>query len=363
MTATAPQRLLVAASGTGGHLFPALAAAQELTDRWTIEWLGVPDRLETKLVPDCFPLHTIPVTGFQERLGWKTLATAYGLVKSVFAVRRLLQRGQFAGVLTTGGYIAGPAIVAARSLGLPVVLHESNAIPGRVTRWFGPWCDTVAVGFEVAGQRLRQRKIAALCTGTPARDRFWKPEPLALPVPEDAPLIVVAGGSQGAVALNRLVREVAAAWFAAGAWVVHLTGDRDPDAASLEHPQYIALPFYDDMASLLGRADLAVSRSGAGTLTELAATATPSILVPYPFAADDHQTFNAQVFVEAGAAQVFPQGQLSPDRLRDLVLELLADRSRLDTMAQRARALAVPDSAAQLAQLMTAAIDRAARRP
>lgn len=363
MAATAPQRLLVAASGTGGHLFPALAAARELADHWTIEWLGVPDRLETKLVPDCYPLHTVKAAGFQERFGLKTVATTYGLVKSVFDVRRLLKRGNFAGVLTTGGYIAGPAILAARSLGLPVVLHESNVIPGRVTRWFGPWCDTVAVGFEAAAARLRQRKIQALCTGTPARDGFWHPQPLELPVPEDAPLIVIAGGSQGAVALNRLVREVAAAWFAVGAWVVHLTGDRDPDAMGLTHPQYISLPFYDDMASLLGRATLAVSRSGAGTLTELAATATPSVLVPYPFAADDHQTYNAQVFSEAGAARWFPQADLSPDRLRDTVLALLEDRSTLATMADRAKALAVPDSAAQLAALMRAAIDRAARRP
>lgn len=362
MVATASQRLLIAASGTGGHLFPALAAAQVLADRWSIEWLGVPDRLESKLVPDRYPLHTVRATGFQERFGLKTLATAGGLVKSVFDVRRLLKQGQFAGVLTTGGYIAGPAIVAARSLGLPVVLHESNAIPGRVTRWLGHWCDMVAVGFEAAALRLRQRHIAARCTGTPARENFWHPQPLALPIPDGAPLIVVAGGSQGAVALNRLVREVAAAWFAAGAWVVHLTGDRDPDVASLEHPQYIALPFYDDMASLLGRADLAVSRSGAGTLTELAATATPSVLIPYPYAADDHQSHNAQVFVDAGAARCFSQAELSPDRLRDEVLNLLQDRSLLAVMADRARRLAQPDSAHQLASLMEAAIARASRR-
>ncbi|MEL7316546.1 MAG: UDP-N-acetylglucosamine--N-acetylmuramyl-(pentapeptide) pyrophosphoryl-undecaprenol N-acetylglucosamine transferase, partial [Cyanobacteria bacterium J06559_3] len=129
-----PAKLLIAASGTGGHLFPAIATAEHLTD-YTIEWLGVPDRLETELVPKQYPLHTIRLGGFQGRLGLGSARLLGQAVKATWQVRRLLQQGSFQGVFTTGGYIAAPAILAARSLGLPTILHESNALPGKVTRW------------------------------------------------------------------------------------------------------------------------------------------------------------------------------------------------------------------------------------
>jgi UDP-N-acetylglucosamine--N-acetylmuramyl-(pentapeptide) pyrophosphoryl-undecaprenol N-acetylglucosamine transferase len=343
-------KLLIAASGTGGHLFPALAVAEALPD-YQIEWLGVPDRLETQLVPDCYPLHTISVGGFQQRLGLGTLRTVSRLVLSIFKVRRLLQQGGFEAVFTTGGYIAAPAVIAARTLGLPVMLHESNALPGKVTRWLSSWCTVVALGFEAATRYLPNAQT--IWVGTPVRAQFQQDlsqQPLSdLAVPDAVPLIVVVGGSQGAVAMNRLVRQAVPAWFEAGAWVVHLTGENDPEANSLRHPQYISLPFYHDMARLLQRATLAVSRAGAGTLTELAITGTPAILIPFPFAADDHQTHNAKVFEAAGAAYLHQQAELTPERLQQQVLDLLNSPERLQTMTDAATQLAVADSAEQLA--------------
>ena len=135
-------KLLVAASGTGGHLFPAIALAEKLTE-YDIEWLGVPNRLETQLVPNQYPLHTIPVEGFQKGLSLASLTVIWKLVRSIFRVRQILHQGRFQGVFTTGGYIASPAIIAARSLGLPVIFHESNALPGKVTRFFGSYCTRV----------------------------------------------------------------------------------------------------------------------------------------------------------------------------------------------------------------------------
>lgn len=346
------QRLLIAASGTGGHLFPALATAAELSD-YNIEWLGVPDRLETQLVPSDYPLHTVPIEGFQQR-GLATLRVLGRFLFSIFQVRRLLQQGQFHAVFTTGGYIAAPAVIAARSLGLPVMLHESNVLPGKVTRWLSPWCTVVAIGFPEAAQYLPKAKT--VCVGTPVRAQFKSDLShqalAALPIPQDVPLIVVVGGSQGAVAVNRLVRQAAPAWFEAGAWVVHLTGESDPEANSLNHAHYFALPFYHDMATLLQRATLAISRAGAGTLTELAITKTPAILIPYPFAAEDHQTYNAKVFETAGAAQVYQQAALSPERLQQQVLNLLKAPEQLQQMAIAAEKLAVADSAEQLAMLV-----------
>lgn len=353
--AESPLRLLIAASGTGGHLFPAIAVAEQLSE-YQIEWLGVPDRLETQLVPDQYTLHAIPVTGFQQGLGLGTLRILLGLVGAIFQVRRLLLRGDFQGVFTTGGYIAAPAILAARSLGLPVILHESNALPGKVTRTFGPWCSAVAIGFEAAAQYLPRAKTVYV--GTPVRSQFLSPQPLDLPIPENVPLIVAMGGSQGAVAINQLVRQCAPAWFEAGAWIVHLTGNSDPDAESLKHAQYFSLPFYDNMAGLLQRANLAISRSGASALTELAVTKTPSILIPYPYAAEDHQSFNAAVFGEVGAALVFRQGDLTTELLETKVLHLLRGSQELQKMSEAAEKLAVKDSAEQLANLVRQVVEK-----
>lgn len=343
-----PVKLLVAASGTGGHLFPAIAVAQELSCQ--IEWLGVPERLENRLVPTDYPLHIINVEGFQTKPGLKTLLILWRLVRATWQTRRLLQRGNFQGVFTTGGYIAAPAIIAARSLGLPAILHEANAIPGKVTRLLSPWCSLVGLGFADTARYFPKTKTDYV--GMPVRAEFAQPQSLDLRIPAGVPLIVVVGGSQGALAINRLVRQVAARWLGLGAWVVHLTGDSDPEADSFNHPQYLALPFYDNMAGLLQRADLAISRAGAGTLAELAVTGTPSLLIPYLYAAEDHQTHNAAVFVAAGAAKLLRQQDLTAEELATEVLELLESPEVLQTMRQRAIALGIPDSSQKLVKLI-----------
>lgn len=360
-----PVKLLVAASGTGGHLFPAIATAEHLSD-YTIEWLGVPDRLETELLPSHYPLHTVKLGGLQGPMGLGTLRLMVQVIVATLKVRTLLKQGGFAGILTTGGYIAAPAILAARSLGLPTILHESNALPGKVTRWLSPWCSLVGLGFEAATTHLP--KAHSVVVGTPVRSQFLTP-PEATPdpspewgdraIPPNAPVVVVVGGSQGAVAVNDLVRAAAPDWFAAGLWVIHQTGAHDPGADNLTHPQYIHQPFFGSMAALFHRADLVISRAGAGTLTELAYTGTPSLLIPYPFAAEDHQSYNAAAFAAANAAMVMNQRDLTAATLRDQVLKLVQNRDRLQAMAAAATTLAIPDSAEQLAHLIRATLEQA----
>ncbi len=353
-----PQRLLIAASGTGGHLFPALAVAEILeAEQFQLEWLGVNNRLETQLVPKKYPLRTVPIEGLQTRIGLKTPILVGKLAIAVWQTRQLLKKGRFQGVLTTGGYIAAPAILAAWSLKLPRVIHESNAIPGKVTRWLSPLCSGVALGLEDAVQYLPNAKTVVV--GTPVRPNFLSPCSLDLPIPPDAVVIVVAGGSQGAVALNQLVRTCAPAWLKTGAWIVHLTGTQDPDADSFKHPHYLSMPFYDNMAGLWQRANLAISRAGAGTLSELAITSTPALLVPYPFAAEDHQAFNAAAFVKAGAAQVYRQNELTSEVLEQTVLRWLQDPETLKGMAVKAYSLAVPDSTERFAQLILKQVEAA----
>ena len=360
-----PTRLLIAASGTGGHLFPALALAEQLQN-YQVEWLGVPDRLEQRLVPDSYPIHTISVEGFQQRFGLNTVRIFLRLITSIFQVQKLLKERKIEVVFTTGGYIAGPAILASRLQGIPVILHEANFIPGKVTRWFASSCHTIALGFQGTSQYLP--RTDTVWVSTPVRSQFRTDQSLELEIPPEAPLIVVIGGSQGAVAVNQLVRKAAPAWFKVGAVVVHLTGNRDPDSDSLQHPQYFPLPFYENMAGLLQRADIAISRAGAGTLTELAVTNTPAILIPYPYAAEDHQALNAKVFSDAGAAIVYSQSEITAQILESQVLDLLRSpkvkensnsnsardnlSSQLQQMKEKTASLAVIDSAERLAELV-----------
>ena len=331
MSAFSSHRLLIAASGTGGHLFPALAVAECLPE-WDIHWLGVPDRLETQLVTD-YPLTTVAMSGLQGPPGLSYLKAFWQLGVSFLQVRRLLKQGGFAGLFATGGYISAPAILAARSLGLPAILHESNALPGKVTRWLAPRCNVVALGVPEAAAKLSTPNIQVV--GNPVRDIFNYPQALDLPIPDDALVIVVSGGSQGARGLNRLVTEAAPAWLDRGAWIVHLTGDLDADEVAKlvpDSPQYLHFPFRQDMAAIYQRADFAICRSGAMTLAELAVTQTPAILIPYPYAAEDHQYANAIAFAESGAAVVHREGELTAKKLAELGCDWLGNRDRLREM-------------------------------
>lgn len=350
-----PPKLLIAASGTGGHVFPALAIAEQLPD-WQIEWLGVPDRMEAKLVQDRYRLHSISMSGLQGSLLDKGRAFLQ-LGAATWKVRQLLQAGQFDGVLSTGGYIAAPAILAARSLGIPVVLHESNVIPGKVTRGLGRWCQVVALGMAETAKYLPG--VATQVVGTPVRSEFYSPQPVPadIPIPEGEPLILIMGGSQGARGLNRMVTACVKDWLSAGAWIVHLTGGAEAQAAEAgipQHPRYWRFPFRADVANLLQRADFAISRAGAVSLAELLATGTPAILIPYPFAAEDHQYHNALAFVQRGGGVVLRESEENLDLLRQTVLTWLAHPQTVTQMATSLKTTAYPAASRTMARLLRA---------
>jgi UDP-N-acetylglucosamine--N-acetylmuramyl-(pentapeptide) pyrophosphoryl-undecaprenol N-acetylglucosamine transferase len=319
-------RLLIAASGTGGHLFPALAVAQALPADWQIQWLGVPDRLETELVPTEIPLHTVNAGGLQGR-GVQKLLNLLRLLGASWSVRQLIRREGIRVVFSTGGYIAAPAILGARWCGVPVVLHESNGVPGRVTRLLGRFCTHVAVGLPQAAERLKgcQPRV----TGTPVRREFLQPAALPDWVPDGTgPLLVVMGGSQGAVGLNRMVRPMLPRLLTTGCRVVHLSGSNDPESGQLQHPAYAERPFSDEVAGLLQHADLVISRAGAGSLSELAVCGSPAILVPFPQAADKHQDANAGAAAALGAAVIVWQHPPEHPALEQTIWRLLGPRLR-----------------------------------
>ena len=350
--------LLIAASGTGGHLFPALAVAEALPPDWRVLWLGVPDRLERELVPERYPLHTVRAGGLQGR-GLRKLGNLLQLILATLPTRRLIRREGVTAVFSSGGYIAAPAILAARWGGVPVVLHESNAIPGKVTRLLGRYCTRVAVGLPQAAERLPGCR--PLVTGTPVRGAFLQPAPLPAWVPRgDGPLVLVMGGSQGALRLNRMVRPLIPKLAAAGCRVVHLTGSNDPDAGGFDLPGVVERPFSDEMPGLLQHADLAISRAGAGSLSELAVSGTPTILVPFPQAADRHQDANAAAAAAVGAAVIVWQHEPGEPPLEQAVWRLLGPRLRgtasaadpLVELREGMQRLAVRDADHRLAELM-----------
>ena len=349
-------RLLIAASGTGGHLFPALAVAEALPDSWQVRWLGVPDRLETQLVPESIPLTTVRAGGLQGR-GLNKLIQLIRLIGAIGSVRQLIRQERIQVVFTTGGYIAAPAIVAARWCGVPAVLHEANAIPGRVTRLMARFCRAVAVGLPVASNRIPGHR--PLLTGMPVRTAFLQSQPLPDWVPiSDGPLLVVIGGSQGAVGLNRMVRAVMPELLEQGCRIVHLTGRNDPEVGQLQHPNLVERPFSDEIPGLLQHADLAVSRAGAGSLSELAICRTPSILVPFPQAADGHQEANAACAARTGGAVIVHQHAPNETALRDTIVRLLgADGELLKQMRTGMEELAVWDADQRLVDLLGSLVD------
>ena len=176
-------KLIIAASGTGGHIFPALAVAEELKD-YEIEWLGVANRLEQTLISDRYPLHILPIKGLQKPLGLNIIPLTQGFISSILQVQKLIKQNNIKAIFTTGGYIAAPAIIAAKIAKIPVIIHESNYVPGKVTKLFGSWCNYVAIGFS--GTKKYLPKANTKWVSTPVREEFLSKQHLQLDIPEDA---------------------------------------------------------------------------------------------------------------------------------------------------------------------------------
>ena len=322
-------RLLIAASGTGGHIYPALALADSLSNSWEIEWLGVPNRLEIELVPKKYNLIILKVGGLQGDI----LRKMFELFKLVFAsiqVSRLLAQKKIDVIFTTGGYISAPTILGAKLNGIPILLHESNAIPGKVTRLLGRFCDHVALGIASASDYLPRCKTSF--TGTPVRSDFFLEQPLPNWVPSgEGLLIVVMGGSQGAQKMNEMVRNVLPFLLEKGCRVVHLTGKNDcfyRDISKVKtHPNLVLRHFSNEISALLQNADLAISRAGSGAICELIVTKIPSILIPFPQSADNHQEVNAAYIARFGGAIIVNQHNPEENVLKKILSKLLSSNS------------------------------------
>lgn len=347
-------RAMIVGGGTGGHVIPALAIARELKARYAAELLfvGTARGIETRLVPAAgFELKLIHV-GQLKNVSLKTrLRTLFDLPLGILTARKLIREFRPDVVIGVGGYASGPAMLAAILRRVPTVAFEPNIVPGFANRVVARFVKAAAVHFEETQKFFPSARTRI--TGVPVRDEFFKIPPR----PPGSKNLLLFGGSQGSRALNRVMSESLPELIkrVPGIRIVHQTGERDFANVQQAYSQagFTAQvsKFIDNMPQAFADADLVLCRSGASTVAEITAAGKPAIFVPFPQAADDHQRRNAEALVNANAAQLIPEPELTVERLVAAIATAFSDPARLQMMAQNARALSHPRAAAQIAEM------------
>lgn len=349
-------RILIAGGGTGGHVIPALAIARELRDHHAAEvrFVGTARGLETKLVPEAgFQLELIHVGQLKNVSLLTRLRTVADLPLGILRCISLLRSFKPSVVIGVGGYASGPAMMAAILLRTPTVAFEPNAVPGLANRLVGKYVSAAAVNFASTTAYFRNAKV----TGIPVRREFFAIQPKA-----SGPLrLLVFGGSQGARVLNEVMPKIVGDLLVRfpDLTIVHQVGGRNGLStatayaeAGVTDERFVRVLYLDAMVEQIAAADLILCRSGASTVAELAAAGRASILVPFAAAADDHQRKNADVFVEAGAAAMILESELTPERTLAEVSTLLDQAERRLAMGEAARTLAHVDASKTIAQMV-----------
>ena len=341
--------MLIAGGGTGGHIIPALAIARQVRDAYGagVRFVGTARGLETRLVPEAgFPLELIHVGQLKNVSITTRLRTLLDLPLGILRCVRLIGEYKPQVVVGVGGYASGPAMLAAILLRVPTLAFEPNAAPGLANRLAGRWASAAAVNFRETCRYFHNARV----TGIPVRTEFFMLP--SKPVGASKRLLVF-GGSQGARILNEIMPKILFPLLrdVPGLMVLHQSGPRMLDAtrqayrdAGADDSRWQVSAYLDDMPARFAEADLILSRSGASTMAELAAAGKPSLLVPFARATDDHQRKNAEVFVAAGAAKMLLEAELQPQRLIELLQELLANDAALSAMGESARTLAHRDA-------------------
>ncbi len=350
----------IACGGTGGHLFPGLAVAEELVRRGCdVSLLISPKEIDQQAVKSAVGLEiaTLPAMGLSRG---RLLGFLRGFWNSYGAAKRTFHARPPQAVLAMGGFTSAPPVLAGKVCGAATFLHESNIIPGKANRWLAYVVDQAFVGFPSAAGRLFHRN--AITTGTPVRPQFQPADAggcrTALGLDPQRPVLLVTGGSQGASAVNALVLQAAPvlARSAPDLQWLHLTGVNDFENVRRQYAaqncKAVVRPFLTEMELALGAATVGVSRSGASSLAELAAMRLPAILIPFPAAADNHQRYNARAFADAGAARLLDQSQATGEKLAALLLQLLQDNAARAAMARELVRWHSPRAAEMIAEKM-----------
>jgi UDP-N-acetylglucosamine--N-acetylmuramyl-(pentapeptide) pyrophosphoryl-undecaprenol N-acetylglucosamine transferase len=354
--------------GTAGHLFPCLAAAEQLRladPDVDLLFIGSRHRLDAELLPRYgYAYELIASEGFPYGLSLKAVRSAVSLLQGFLAARRILRRFRPHVVFGAGGHVAAAVVPAARSLGIPIVIHASDSLPDRANRFLGRWATKITVAWPAAAAHFPAGRVE--CTGQPLREElFARTREEAYPLFGLAPgrlTLLVTGGSQGARRLNAAVAGALPKLLERGdVQVLHLTGALDfeqvkaqAEALAAPSDHYQCLPYSDEMGAAMRAADLIAMRCGASSVSEAAAFGLPMILVPYPHAGG-HQRLNAVPLVEAGAGVMFEDSQFNADVLHDTVADLLDHPEKLAAMRQASANWGRRDAAARIAQIVMAA--------
>jgi UDP-N-acetylglucosamine--N-acetylmuramyl-(pentapeptide) pyrophosphoryl-undecaprenol N-acetylglucosamine transferase len=342
--------ILIMAGGTGGHIFPALAVADKMRQRgWRVVWLGNPDGMEARLVPQSgFEMVWVKFAALRGKGILRKLLLPLNLLRGFWQAQKLIRQIAPNVVLGMGGYITFPGGMMASLLGKPLVLHEQNSVAGLANRVLSSVADRIATGFPnvlAKGAWLGNPVRPEIAAIAPPAERFSGRS--------GALRVLIIGGSLGAQALNEMVPKGMALLAAdEQPQIVHQAGEKHLEALKANYAavgvQAHCVPFIEDMAGAYAWADLVICRAGALTIAELAAAGVASILVPFPHAVDDHQTGNAKFLVNVGGAFLLPQDQLTPESI-SLIRNY--SRSQLLEMAEKARSLAKPDATEEVANI------------
>ncbi len=356
-------RIIIAGGGTGGHVIPALAIAQQLKKQFGAEvcFIGTARGIETRLVPQAgFALELIQV-GALKNVSLVTRAkTMFDLPRAIAASARMLSDFDPEVVIGVGGYASGPAMVAAIRRGLPTLAFEPNVVPGFANRMIARWVSAAAVHFEETCRYFPHCQV----TGVPVREAFFHIPAMSSANTGGALTLLVFGGSQGARAINQAMIESLAGLRAKipDIHIIHQTGKRDYDHVLAAYQQSgisgEVHKFIEDMPGTFARADLLVCRSGASTVAEIAAAGKPAIFVPFPAAADDHQNVNARALERVGAAMVVEESNLGVAYLVETIAALIGDPNRLQGMSEAAKTLAHPKAVEEIAEMVKELADR-----
>ncbi|CAG0930463.1 UDP-N-acetylglucosamine--N-acetylmuramyl-(pentapeptide) pyrophosphoryl-undecaprenol N-acetylglucosamine transferase [Planctomycetaceae bacterium] len=353
---------MLAGGGTGGHLYPAIAiadAVRSIDKDAAVLFIGTKGRIEERVVPERgYDLALIWISGVRRSFSFATALVPVKVVTSLVQSFMHIRRFKPDVVVGTGGYVSGPPVYMATLLGIPTVLQEQNSYPGVTTRLLATRVRQVHVMFERT-KRFLKRQDNILMSGNPVRTTIGSvaraDAAARLGLDPAKQTLLVTGGSQGAASMNAAVLDVMPALAEAGVQVLWLTGQRDAEkitaavSAMPAAPRGAILPYLERMEDAFAVADLMVSRAGASTLAEIACAGVPSVLVPLPTAAGDHQTENAKAMVEAGAA-VLCTDATARTALRPLVMELFHDAARRARMSAAARSIAQPDASMTIAR-------------
>ena len=360
-------RLVISGGGTGGHLFPGVAVAEAImVERPGSEvlFIGTDRQVDSRVLGNRpFASTAIRCQGLKGRSMLERLRAIWQLPQAVWAAAGIIKKFRPDLVLGVGGYVTGPVVLAARLLRIPTCIHEQNSVPGMANRWLGKIVRRVFL--SLPGSEKFFPAARTRLTGNPVRAEILAAARQVLePGGRAGITLLVLGGSQGAHRLNLLVSDGLVARkgrLPAGFRVIHQTGRQDEELVRERYRtggiEARVGAFFDDMADLYGQADLLVSRAGATSLAELCVMGRPAILVPYPFAADNHQEHNARQVVERGGALLCRESELTAEKLSEMILGLLDDRERMRTMGLKARAAALPEATGNIVRECLALIE------